>query len=135
FKLPEGPSLGQRLHTHILGNPVGREIFGAARVIEGDVHALSMLPYHCEKVCGDGWAAVGDATSFIDPLYSPGLDFCSFTSYYVANLLARSLAGENVSGLLDYYNTQYPVTYRKWFESLYQDKYFFMGEADLMSAA
>src|SRR5207237_5443752 len=94
-----------------------------------------MLPYYTEKVCDDGWAAVGDATSFIDPLYSPGLDFCSFTSYYVANLLARSLAGENVSALLDYYNAQYPVTYRKWFESLYQDKYFFMGEADLLSAA
>ena len=27
------------------------------------------------------------------------------------------------------------MTYRQWFESLYQDKYFFMGEADLMSAA
>src|SRR5467141_2596381 len=135
FKFPEGPTLGQRLHAHILSNPVGREIFGAAKVIEGDVHALSMLPYHSEKVCGDGWAAVGDATGFIDPLYSPGLDFCSFTSYYVANFLSRSLAGENVSALRDYYNTQYPVTYRRWFESLYQDKYFYMGEADLMSAA
>ena len=50
-------------------------------------------------------------------------------------MLARSLAGENVSALLDYYNAQYPVTYRRWFESLYQDKYFYMGEADLMSAA
>src|SRR5438874_4942958 len=92
FKLPEGASLGQRLHAHILSNPVGREIFGAARIIEGDVHALSMLPYYSEKVCGDGWAAVGDAAGFIDPLYSPGLDFCSYTSYYVADLLARSLA-------------------------------------------
>ena len=27
------------------------------------------------------------------------------------------------------------MTYRKWFESLYQDKYFYMGEADLMAAA
>jgi flavin-dependent dehydrogenase len=27
FKLPEGPSLGQRLHAQILSNPVGREIF------------------------------------------------------------------------------------------------------------
>src|SRR5205807_6257267 len=135
FKLPDGSSLSQRLHADILSNPVGREIFGAARVIEGDVHALSMMPYYTEKVCDDGWAAVGDATSFIDPLYSPGLDFCSFTSYYVATLLSRSLAGENVKALLDHYNAQYPVTYRKWFESLYQDKYFYMGEADLMSAA
>src|SRR5213595_384906 len=135
FKLPEGPSLSQRLHTHILGNPVGREIFGAARVIEGDVHALSMLPYHSQKVCGDGWAAVGDAAGFIDPLYSPGLDFCSYTSYYVADLLAHSLAGEDVAERLRYYNEQYPITYRRWFESLYKGKYYYMGDAELMSAA
>jgi flavin-dependent dehydrogenase len=135
FKLPEGPSLGQRLHTHILGNPVGREIFGTARVIEGDVHALSMLPYHSEKVCDAGWAAVGDAVGFIDPLYSPGLDFCSYTSYYVADLLAHSLAGQDVTDRLRHYNQQYPITYRCWFESLYKDKYYYMGDADLMSAA
>jgi len=123
------------LHTHILSNPVGREIFGAARVIEGDVHALSMLPYHSEKVCGDGWAAVGDAAGFIDPLYSPGLDFCSYTSYYVADLLAHSLAGEDVTERLRHYNQQFPITYRSWFESLYKDKYYYMGDADLMSAA
>ena len=135
FKLPEGPSLGQRLHTHILANPVGREIFGGARVIEGDVHALSMLPYHSERVCGSGWAAVGDAAGFIDPLYSPGLDFCSYTSYYVADLLARSLAGEDVAERVSYYNEQFPLTYRYWFESLYKDKYYYMGDAELMSAA
>jgi hypothetical protein len=135
FKFPEGPTLGQRLHAHILNNPVGREIFGAAKVIEGDVHALSMLPYHSEKVCDDGWAMVGDAAGFIDPLYSPGLDFCSYTSYYVADLLARSLEGEDVTERLHHYNQQYPVTYRSWFESLYKDKYYYMGDADLTSAA
>ncbi len=135
FKFPEGPTLGQRLHSHILSNPVGREIFGTAKVIEGDVHALSMLPYHSEKVCGDGWAAVGDAAGFIDPLYSPGLDFCSYTSYYVADLLAHSLAGDDVTEQLRHYNEQYPITYRSWFESLYKDKYYYMGDAELMSAA
>jgi flavin-dependent dehydrogenase len=135
FKFPEGPTLGQRLHAHILNNPVGREIFGAARVTEGDVHALSMLPYHSEKVCDDGWAMVGDAAGFIDPLYSPGLDFCSYTSYYVANLLAGSLKGEDVTERLYYYNQQYPVTYRSWFESLYKDKYYYMGDAELTSTA
>jgi flavin-dependent dehydrogenase len=135
FKLAEGASLAERLHAHIICHPVGREIFGEARVIEGDVHALSMLPYHCEKVCDDGWAAVGDAAGFIDPLYSPGLDFCSYTSYYVADLLAKNLAGENVTERLRYYNEQYPVSYRRWFESLYKDKYYYMGDAELMSAA
>ncbi len=135
FKFPEGATLGQRLHAHILGNPVGREIFGSAKVIEGDVHALSMLPYHSEKVCGDGWAMVGDAAGFIDPLYSPGLDFCSYTSFYVADLLARNLAGEDVAQQLGHYNQQYPTSYRSWFESLYKDKYYYMGDAELMSAA
>ena len=135
FKFPEGPTLGRRLHAHILNNPVGREIFGAAKVIEGDVHALSMLPYHSEKVCGDGWAIVGDAAGFIDPLYSPGLDMCSYTSYYVADVVARSLKGENVAEPIRHYNEQYPVTYRLWFESLYKDKYYYMGDAELMSAA
>jgi len=135
FKFPEGPTLGQRLHAHILSNPVGREIFSAAKVIEGDVHALSMLPYHSEKVCGAGWAAVGDAAGFIDPLYSPGLDFCSYTSYYVADLLARSSAGEDVTERLRHYNQQFPIAYRYWFESLFKDKYYYMGDAELMSAA
>jgi len=135
FKFPDGPTLGQRLHAHILRNPVGREIFGAAKVIEGDVHALSMLPYHSEKVCDDGWAMVGDAAGFIDPLYSPGLDFCSYTSYYVANLLTCGLKGDDVTERLHYYNQQYQITYRSWFESLYKDKYYYMGDAELTSAA
>ena len=135
FKFPDGPNLGQRLHAHILNNPVGREIFGTAKVIEGDVHAFSTLPYHSEKVCGDGWAIVGDAAGFIDPLYSPGLDSCSYTSYYVADLVARSLRGEDVAQRLSHYNQQYPITYRFWFESLFRNKYYYMGDADLMSAA
>ena len=135
FQLPPGPSLAQRLHDHLLSHPIGRAIFGEASAIEGDVHAFSALPYSSEKVCGNGWAAVGDAAGFIDPLYSPGLDFCSYTSYVVADMLARSSGGEDVRALVDYYNTQYAVTYRSWFHSLYRDKYFYMGEADLMAAA
>jgi flavin-dependent dehydrogenase len=135
FKLAEGASLGERLCAHLLSHPVGAEIFGGAQIIEGDVHAYSAMPYSSRKVCDNSWLAVGDAAGFIDPLYSPGLDFCSYTSYYVADVLARSLAGEDVSDALAYYNEQYPVTYRLWFETLYKDKYYYMGDAELMAAA
>jgi flavin-dependent dehydrogenase len=135
FKLPDGPNLGERLRAHLLTHPIGAEIFERAEMIEHDVHAYSALPYSSGKVCGESWATVGDAAGFIDPLYSPGLDFCSYTSYYVADLLARSLAGEDVAEGLDYYNQQFPVTYRLWFETLYKDKYYYMGDAELMSAA
>lgn len=135
FTLADGANLGERLRTHLLSHPVGREIFGAAQIVEGDVHAFSNLPYSNAQVCAEGWAAVGDAAGFIDPLYSPGLDFCSYTTYYVAEMIAASLAGEEVAERLRYYNAQYPVTYRFWFETLYKDKYFYMGDAELMSAA
>jgi flavin-dependent dehydrogenase len=135
FKLPEGPSVAERLHAHLLSHPVGRAIFDEARVIDGDVHAFSALPYHSERVGDDGWACVGDAAGFIDPLYSPGLDFCSYTSYHVADFIARSLTGEDVTERVRNYNTQYPIMYRYWFESLYRDKYYYMGDAELMSAA
>ena len=36
---------------------------------------------------------------------------------------------------LRHYNQQFPLTYRYWFESLYKDKYYYMGDAELMSAA
>ncbi|MEY2561785.1 MAG: hypothetical protein QOG51_2200, partial [Verrucomicrobiota bacterium] len=110
FKLPEGPNLGERLRAHLLSHPVGAEIFGDAQIIEHDVHAYSAMPYSSKKVCADGWATVGDAAGFIDPLYSPGLDFCSYTSYYVADVLARNLAGEDVAESLTYYNEQFPIT-------------------------
>ena len=134
FQLPEGANIAERLHAHILANPVGREIFRDAHAIEGDVHAFSALPYYSQKVCGDGWACVGDAAGFIDPLYSPGLDFCSYTSNYVADFVARNLVGEDVTASVAHYNEQYPIMYRSWFETLYKDKYYYMGDAELMSA-
>ena len=135
FTLPAGASLGERLYDHILMHPVGREIFRDAKIVEHDTRAYSALPYHSAQVCGDGWAIAGDAASFIDPLYSPGLDLCAYTTSVVSDLVTRALEGEDVAELRRYYNEQFAMTYRSWFETLYKDKYFYIGEADLMSAA
>jgi flavin-dependent dehydrogenase len=135
FTLPEGANLGERLHDHILTHPVGREIFRDAKIVEHDARAYSALPYHSAQVCGDGWAIAGDAASFLDPLYSPGLDLCAYTTSIVSDLVTRALEAENVVELRRYYNEQFATTYRLWFETLYKDKYFYLGEADLMSAA
>src|SRR5438067_8168677 len=135
FKLADGANLGERLRAHLLSHPVGAEIFGGAQIIEGDVHAYSAMPYSSTKVCDPGWLTVGDAAGFIDPLYSPGLDFCSYTSSYVADFVARSLAGEDVSSSVADYNEQYPIMYRSWFETLFKDKYYYIADAELMSAA
>ena len=103
-------------------HPVGREIFRDAKIVEHDTRAYSALPYHSAQVCGDGWAIAGDAASFIDPLYSPGLDLCAYTTSVVSDLVTRALEGEDVAELRRYYNEQFATTYRFWFETLYKDK-------------
>lgn len=135
FQAPTGDSIGERLLKHLHAHPMGRELFGEAEVVDGDARAFSMLPYYSEQVAGANWAMAGDAASFIDPLYSPGLDFCSFTSSIAADLALRSLKGEDLTMAVENYNKQFAFTYQAWFETLYLDKYHYMGDADLMSAA
>src|SRR4051812_25575176 len=89
YRPPEGGSIGERLLVHCREHPVGREMFREARPIEGDQRAFSQLPYRVHEVAGDGWACVGDAAGFLDPLYSPGLDFCAFTAAGVVDLIAK----------------------------------------------
>ena len=133
---PEGNSISERLRAHFLKHPVGRELLGEVRPLLNDQRAYSSLPYRSEKIVGDGWVLVGDAGSFIDPMYSPGLDFCAFTSHAAHTLIARSLMGEEVSCAdLEAYNNSFQNCYHSWFETIYRDKYYYMGDAELMSAA
>jgi flavin-dependent dehydrogenase len=135
FTPPEGATIGDRLRAHFQTHPVGREILSEAREIEGDQRAFSALPYVSERIAGDGWVLVGDAASFIDPLYSPGLDFCAFTAQGAETLVAHGLAGEAMDASIESYNDRFAFCYRSWFEGLYRDKYFYMGDAELMAAA
>ncbi|MEA3189047.1 MAG: hypothetical protein QOD99_2877 [Chthoniobacter sp.] len=132
---PASGSIAERLRAHFMAHPVGREILGEAKPVEHDMRAFSMLPYFSEKIVGDGWAIVGDAAGFIDPLYSPGLDFCSFTSKGISSLILRSLAGEEITAAAGKYNDDYRFCFRAWFEAIYRDKYYYLGDAELMAAA
>ncbi|MHA3769945.1 NAD(P)/FAD-dependent oxidoreductase [Verrucomicrobiota bacterium sgz303538] len=135
FQPPQGGTIGERLQAHFRSHPVGREILGEASPIAGDQRAYSALPYVSDKIAGDGWVLAGDAAGFIDPLYSPGLDFCSFTAHGAHSLVASSLEGEDVSERISCWNERFSFCYRAWFESIYQDKYYYLGDAELMAAA
>ena len=128
-----GASLGERLKAHLLTHPVGREIFRDAEYIEGDVKAYSMLPYYAERLAGPGWQIVGDAASFLDPLYSQGLDYCSWTVSAAVDRILRESHGEACD--LDELNARFSRSYRGWFEALYKDKYYYLGDKELMTAA
>ena len=135
FTPPAGATIGERLGAHFQTHPVGREILGDAQPMPGDQRAFSSLAYVSERVMGDGWAMAGDAAGFIDPLYSPGLDFCAFTAHGAQSMIARALDGEDTAACVEKYNARFSFCYRAWFDAIYRDKYFYMGDAELMAAA
>ena len=69
------------------------------------------------------------------PIYSPGLDFCAFTAHGAQSMIARALDGEDTAECVEQYNARFAFCYRAWFDAIYRDKYFYMGDAELMAAA
>jgi len=132
---PEGGSLGQRLKDFLVKHPVGREIMGDAQWRESDVHWRKNLPYYSTTFAGDGFALVGDAGAFIDPFYSPGMDWVSFTSWSTAQMILAQQRGEAMAPIVARHNKSFSRSYARWFAAIYKDKYEYMGDFDLMRIA
>jgi hypothetical protein len=132
---PEHGSLGQRLKDFLCAHPVGREILQDAEWIEGDVHLRRNLPYVSTTFAGDGFALVGDAAGFLDPFYSPGMDWISFTATGAVEMILAERSGEGVTRRIHKYNRDFGRSYARWFEAIYKDKYEYMGDYELMRLA
>ena len=93
--------LYERLHAFLARRAPGAELTGAKRF--GGICPGIKGPFADYPYTGDGWALVGDAGGFCDPLTGEGLyyAFCS------ARLLAESIAGaDSVAGSI--------AAYRAW---------------------
>jgi hypothetical protein len=84
---------------------------------------------------GKGWALLGDAAAFLDPYYSPGLDHAAFTAEATAEIIKHDAMGEDVAARIDDHNATFLRSYDRFFRAVYKDKYFYMGESDLLSAS
>lgn len=131
---PEG-NIGQRVKQHLLTHPIGRLMFEHAEPVENDARAYKHLPYYSTETTGDGWILCGDAAGFMDPLYSQGLDYCSHAVYTAGKILLKALDGHCVKSDLATHANNYRESYFRWFHAIYQDKYEYIGDADLMNAA
>lgn len=131
----EQGKLGDRLRGFLMQHPVAREMLAEATYDEADVHWRKNLPYYSTTFAGDGFVLVGDAAAFMDPFYSPGMDWISFTTSSAADLITAQRKGEAMAERIEKYNVDFSRSHRCWFEALYKDKYEYMGEFDLMSLA
>jgi flavin-dependent dehydrogenase len=111
------------------------ELLPGSELRTEDFRYYSNLPYATTQYMGEGWALVGDAAVFLDPYYSPGLDHCAFSSEATAEIVAIDLAGKPIVARTKEHNETFVRSYWRFFEAIYRDKYFYMGEADLLSAA
>jgi flavin-dependent dehydrogenase len=131
----DGGGVGERLKTFLEGHPVARELLENAQPIADDVHWRRNLAYYSNTFAGDGFALVGDAAAFMDPFYSPGMDWISFTASRATDTITRQRAGEALDGILEKHNHDLAICHSRWFDALYRDKYHYIGEYDLLGLA
>ncbi len=135
---PEGKTPLERLTRFLDGNPLSRELLVGAEAIEGDCRYYAHLPYFVDKYIGAGWACVGDAGGFLDPFYSPGLDQMSFSVWTRTRLILQALSGapaEKMEKEYSEHNRRYDRFFKYFYESIYRDKYYVMGDYDTMTIA
>jgi len=111
------------------------ELLEGASMRDGDFRFYSTLAYCTRQYAGEGWALVGDAAAFLDPYYSPGLDHAAFSVEATVALIGADAAGTLDAAAIATHNETFLRSYRRFFEGIYDGKYLYMGEADLLSAA
>ncbi|HEX5716988.1 MAG TPA: NAD(P)/FAD-dependent oxidoreductase [Thermoanaerobaculia bacterium] len=115
--------------------PMAAELLQSARMRPEDLRTYSNLAYATKQYMGNGWALVGDAAAFLDPYYSPGLDHASFSAEATVEIVKAQTSGEDVSDRIREHNETFLRSYWRFFGSIYKDKYYYMGEHDLLSAS
>jgi flavin-dependent dehydrogenase len=115
--------------------PALRELLEGAQPRLDDLRFYSHLAYSTKQYMGPGWALLGDAAVFLDPYYSPGLDHASFSVDATVEIVGLDAAGEDVTARIREHNEAFIRSYARFFDAVYRDKYYYMGESDLLSAS
>ncbi len=134
-ELPDGDRIGDRLRAFMEVHPAARELLEGATFQEGDVHFRRNCAYSCTRYAGDGFVLVGDAAAFMDPFYSPGMDWISFSASAAAALVDSCLSGRSAASRVARHNANFRASHDRWFDAIYRDKYYYMGDHELMTLA
>ena len=133
--LDRGSNMARDYQEFLRAIPAAAELLEGATMKAEDLRTFSNLAYVTKQYMGNGWALVGDAAAFLDPYYSPGLDHASFSVEATVEIVKAQTAGEDVAARIAEHNEIFLRSYHRFFQSIYKDKYFYMGEHDLLSAS
>ena len=133
----------ERYEAFVKSQPGLRELLADATVCPDDFMMLKHVPYATEAYADKGWALIGDAASFMDPYYSPGLDHACISAYATARLVASDLNGDfganadspALAQAVHEHNSRFLRSFERWIGALYLDKYELFGDAELTACA
>ena len=139
FQWPSEGTPLERYRAFLERQPGLRELVAGATMNEADFRGYGHLPHRTSRYAGRGWALVGDAASFLDPYYSPGLDHASISVYATARMIEDDLRGRldpaALEARIERHNREFVQSYERWLEGLYVGKYELFGDAELTVAA
>lgn len=97
-----------------------------------DFKALKHFAYDTKKYYSNQrWATTGEAGSFLDPFYSPGTDLIAINNTFVADLILKDFANEDISMATMLYDITYNELIKNW-APIYQNKYQLFGNTQIM---
>ncbi len=113
--------------------PMLAEFVEAHRDQLQDFLALKRLGFSCKQVFSeDRWALTGEAGVFLDPLYSPGIDYIAMGNTMICSLVERDMAGEAIDQLAPRLQSTFLTLFQNNLLS-YQDQYHLFGNPRVMS--
>lgn len=100
-----------------------------------DFRVMRDYSYSCDQVFSGAqrWCLTGESGVFLDPLYSPGLDLIAIGNGLVVDLVTRSIAGEDVTGLAGIHDNLFRSVATIWL-AVYEKQYRLMGNPQVMSS-
>jgi len=139
YQLPPGGPLIEQFRAFLAAQPGLRELLADAELDADDFRSYAHLPYCSRQYMDRGWALLGDAASFMDPYYSPGLDHASISAYATARMVEDDLRGRldteiALQAAVDDHNDRFERSYGRWIQALYIGKYELFGDAELTGA-
>lgn len=131
----EGESLEQKFERILGDSKRMAELLGPGRRVS-KVHGISDYSANSARLAGDGWVLVGDAASFLDPVFSTGVFLAMATGERAAGAIHRALEARgrvNASDLKGYERTTRTLVrrFRRFVDAFYDPVFFeaFCSEA------
>ncbi|MEP7232226.1 MAG: NAD(P)/FAD-dependent oxidoreductase [Ginsengibacter sp.] len=97
-----------------------------------DFKVMKHLAYDCKQFySADKWALTGEAGAFMDPFYSPGIDFIALGNSWITELIVRDTEGENTKLRTMIYDLAHKELLNGWI-NLYRNMYGVFGKTQIM---